>query len=94
MNSSYTYAKCKPNVLTDDGQRLFLQIRDRVKSLLKMAGAFRLQEAISESSGSSFDMIACVDRLVELGEIYELPRHAAVHPWNQNRIFTDGGYRP
>jgi len=90
----YTYAEYKPNVLTDDGQRLFLQIRDRVKSLLKIAGAFRLQEAVSESVGSSFDMLACVDRLVELGEIYELPRHESVCPWSQNRVFTDGGYRP
>jgi hypothetical protein len=39
-------------------------------------------------------MIACVDRLVELGEIHELTPHPKVYPWAQNRVFTDGGSRP
>lgn len=70
---SYQYKKEKPELFTDDGQRLFLQIRDHAQHLIKTAGAFQMEKAISAGrSGSSWTMMACVDRLVELGEIVEL----------------------
>jgi hypothetical protein len=39
-------------------------------------------------------MVACVDRLVELGEVVELTPHPKVFEVGQNRVFTDGGIRP
>ena len=62
---------------------MFLSIRDRVNSLLKQAGAVRMQEAISGETGSSWQMLACVDRLVELGEIREITGDVA----GQYRVF-------
>lgn len=91
---SYVYTEQKQGLLTDEGQRLFLKVRDKAKQLLKDAGAFRLQECISGFSGDSWQMIACLDRMVEIGEIIEVTPHSKVHHWAQNRIFTDGGYRP
>jgi len=90
---SYSYEAVKPQVMTDQGQRVFLKVRDRAKELLKLAGAFRLGEVISgiKEAGDTWELIACVDRLVELGEVVELTPHAKVYPWGQNRIFTDGG---
>lgn len=90
----YVYEEQRAGILTDNGQRLFLKIRDRAKRLLKEAGAFRLGACIEDCTGDSWQMIACVDRLVELGEIHELTPHPKVYPWAQNRVFTDGGSRP
>ena len=89
---SYNYTTEREALFTDDGQKMFIEIRDRVKHLLKVAGAFRMDQAIGGTSGSSWEMLACVDRLVELGEIVECthPNRAA----GQNRIFTDSGWNP
>lgn len=48
---------------------MFLRIRDHIGTLLKTAGAFKLGEAIANATGDSWTMLACVDRLEELGEI-------------------------
>lgn len=68
----YVYETEKAEIFTEDGQVMFLKIRDKVKQLLKLAGAVRMEEAISGNTGSSWTMVACVDRLVELGEITEV----------------------
>lgn len=81
----YNYATERHTVFTDAGQRQFLGIRDRSKSLLKTAGAFRLQEVIAGETGDSWRMLACVDRLVELGEIVEITTPGVP---GQFRIFT------
>lgn len=81
----YDYQKERAEIFTEQGQVTFLKIRDRVKYLLKTAGAFRMNEAISSATGSSWNHLACVDRLVELGEIIELKRPDA---WGQYRCFT------
>lgn len=94
--TGYQYKTERPKIFTEDGQRTFLKIRDAAKRLLEKAGAFRLQELMNDShaSGDSWTTLACVDRLVELGEVIELTPHPKVFGWAQNRIFTDGGYRP
>jgi hypothetical protein len=92
----YVYEQERSALFTDDGQRMFIKFRDAAKELLKEAGAFRMQELMNKShcGGSSFTMVACVDRLVELGEVVELTPHPKVFEVGQNRVFTDGGIRP
>ncbi len=68
----YDYEVEKKNVFTEDGQVMFLAIRDNIKYLLELSGAVRLEQAIKGISGDSFLMIACIDRLVELGELEEI----------------------
>ena len=70
--SLYNYGLQRANLFTDEGQRLFLLIRDKVHTLIAQSGAVRMQEIISSVSGDTWDMMACVDRLVELGEIREV----------------------
>lgn len=70
----YHYESMKPELFTDQGSRLFLQIRDRVHALLAESGAVRMQEVIAGSSGDSWEILACVDRMVELNEIREIPQ--------------------
>lgn len=81
---SYSYEVQKKELFTDEGQKLFLKIRDRVGELIETAGAFRQQEAFLGMTGSSWDMIACIDRLVELGEIVEIKRDC----WTQFKIYS------
>ena len=82
----YNYQELRSYVFTDEGQRLFLKIRDRMMKLIEEAGACRSGEVTNEFSGDSWNKIACIDRLVELGEIIEIenPRSSA----GQYRIFT------
>lgn len=81
----YNYAESKRNIFTDEGQRLFLAIRDKTEKLLKDAGAARCQEMVAGNTGSSWDMLACVDRMVELGEICEI---TASGVRGQDRVFV------
>lgn len=70
----YEYAKERDYIFTDDGQKMFLKIRDKANALCAIAGCASVEKAISECTGSNWHMFACVDRLVELGEfIYLLP---------------------
>ena len=68
----YYYESERSKLFTDDGQRMFIRVRDRVNALLAEAGAVRQQEAVSGVSGDSWTMLACLDRMVELGELREL----------------------
>lgn len=67
---SYSYETEKPNVFSEDGQEMFLRIRDWLKKSLAETGAARVGEIVRHAggSGSSFTMLACIDRLVELKE--------------------------
>jgi hypothetical protein len=82
---SYDYSTERKELFTENGQIHFLRVRDQVKQLLKHAGAFRF-DAISVQ-GSSWTTIACIDRLVELKEIIELPRVTG-EVWQQFKVYT------
>lgn len=82
----YKYKEQKKVVFTDEGQRMFLAIRNNVKRLINLAGAVDMESAMGDISGDSWERMACVDRLVELGEIREiLPRDTYVAA--QYRVF-------
>ena len=80
----YIYEQIKPELFTDGGQKMFLAIRDAAHKLLEKAGAFREAEVLAGICGNTWEMSACVDRMVELGEIIELKRDC----WEQYRVFT------
>lgn len=82
---SYQYEGERNKVFLESNQKMFLSIRDRARGLLDSAGAFNLASVIAGCSGDSWTMIACVDRLVELGEIKEVARE---HCAGQYRIFV------
>ncbi len=89
----YNYKTEKSELFTEEAQVLFLKIRDEASQLLRVAGCFRMQEAIRNCTGSSWQMFACVDRMVELGEIVEVTRGNEIS--EHYRIFTrpDGLYK-
>lgn len=82
---SYNYETEKKEIFTERGQRQFLSIRDNAHRLIELAGSARMDKIIAGQTGSSWTMMACVDRLVELGEIREAsPARCA----GQYRTFT------
>ncbi len=82
----YDYKKEKQRIFTEEGQVAFIKIRDKAKSLLESSGSFRIDALMTVLSGDTNIMLACVDRMVELGEIRELTQEKYV--WGQHRIFT------
>lgn len=87
MNEHYDYRRERPGLFTEEGQVMFLAVRDRAQELLKVAGAAQLGHMTSRIPGEGYQLIACVDRLVELGELFEIsiPRVAGQH-----RVFVSG----
>jgi len=81
----YNYQTERAKIFTEEGQETFLKIRDKVKLLLKQSGAVMLQNAISGVTGDSWMHLACVDRLVELGEIREITKDNVA---GQHRVFV------
>lgn len=81
----YDYQKEKVNIFTDDGQKMFLSIRDHTKAVLAKSGAITMGKAMSASSGSTWVMMACVDRMVELNELHEIKQDGCA---GQGRVFV------
>jgi hypothetical protein len=84
---SYSYEKMRPNVFTEDGQVTFLKIRDNAKTHIASAGAVSADRLTRGVTGDSWTMMACIDRLVELKELIEVPN--PISSWGQHRIFID-----
>ena len=61
-----------------------MAIRDHVKETLKRAGAITMAAAIV-GAGDYWTMMACIDRMVELCELREIPTNGA----GQDRIFVN-----
>lgn len=81
----YQYEVEKSRLFTEDGQVMFLKIRDNVDKLLNANGAVRSQEAMSGVTGDGWVMLACLDRLVELGELRRIYQE---HVAGQHQIFV------
>jgi hypothetical protein len=81
---NYKYAEIKPRIFTEENQVMFIKIRDNAHKLLKIAGAARMQELMI-GTGSTWEIMACVDRLVELGEIREITCGEVA---GQHRVFV------
>ena len=85
----YEYSTERAKLFTEEGQVMFLKIRDNVQRLLKEAGAVRAQEALGNVCGDGWTMLACLDRLVELREIRRVER--AHHVNAQDEIYVRAG---
>lgn len=81
----YNYQTEKQRIFTEDGQEMFLKIRDNVQRLIKQSGAVMMQNVINSVTGDSWMMLACVDRLVELKEIREITGSNVA---GQHRVFV------
>ena len=81
----YDYAIERPKVFTEDGVTMLLKIRDNTRSLIAKAGVARCDKMMAGCSGDTWHMLACIDRLVEMGEIHEIPN--PMSGAGQHRVF-------
>jgi hypothetical protein len=81
----YDYKEQKRSLFTESGTKMLLAVRDSVDQKLKLSGAVRSGEAISNVTGNSWTMLACLDYLVETGEIREITGSNAA---GQDRVFV------
>ncbi len=85
----YCYADERNKIFTEDGQVMFLSIRDTIPRITDESGACTIASAMCGQSGGVWQMLACVDRLVELGEIAIIENpHGKFH--QHNIIFRIG----
>jgi hypothetical protein len=84
MPEMYSYQSQRPFVFTEEGQKDFLKIRDKAKELLQKSGAVTSEKLLC-ITGDTWNMLACIDRLVELEELIEIPN--PVSRAGQHRIF-------
>lgn len=66
---SYNYETIKPQLFTEAGVEMLMKIKDQVGRLLFSAGAFTMEKVTRTVTGDSWLMLACLDYLVEKGEI-------------------------
>ena len=85
-----THEEVTDVIYTKEGQRPFLDIRDKVNELFRTAGTLRMADITTykedDPAQVAWFQIACVDRLVELGEIEEITSFVGDVP-PQNRVF-------
>lgn len=79
----YNYQKMRPTVFTEGGVMMLLSIRDRIRECCKMSGACQFANAMT--SGDTWEQLACVDYLVERGDIR---RVTPPDTPGQDQIFT------
>lgn len=84
----YEYRDLRSKLFTEEGTVMFMAIRDHVQKLLRDAGACTMGAAMRGTCGDTWTMMACVDRLVELGELREVDPNARVA--GQDRVFVGG----
>ena len=65
----YEYEKEKLALFTDEGQKSFIKIRDKAFELLDFSGAFCLEKILWIDSRDLWFHLACIDRMIELGDI-------------------------
>lgn len=80
----YSYKEQRDAIFTEQGQVLFLKMRDAVRKHLDTSGAVMAEKAMV--TGDSWEMLACLDRMVELGEIREVTGPDVM---GQHRVFVD-----
>jgi len=86
---SYDYETQKPNLLTPQGQKGLFEVRALADERIETAGAVTMTKATNGCSlPNSWDRLAAMDYLVELGELREIPQE---NVRAQDRIFVKGG---
>lgn len=87
----YDYAIERKHVFTEEGSKMLLQIRDTAKDLIAKAGVARCDKMMAKCTGDSWRMLACIDWLVETGDIIEIPNPTSGAAQHRVFITYEGG---
>lgn len=85
--TGYDYETEKPKLFTEEGPQVFIAFRDRAISVLNDSGAFMYERVERGVKGihDTWMGLACIDRMVELGEVEDLSPEGV---WRQHRIYA------
>ena len=88
---TYKYEDERANLFTEDGQVLFLAVRDAANQLLTIAGAFKADRALDAAVkklgvATNWGAYAVLDRMVELDELKEVTAKEKYFPGD--RVFV------
>jgi len=78
----YDYQTQRPFIFTEKGLKRLLQIRDHAFYLAEKAGAVRADKVMT---GDAWETLACLDFLVEQGDLIEITGSKV---FGQHRIFV------
>ena len=82
---SYDYKEQRQALLDDPkGMETLFQTRTKARAALELAGAFRADKVMAGPAMDAWTQLACLDYLVELGEIREIKQENC---FAQHRIF-------
>lgn len=86
---SYDYKILRPGIFTEEGVVRLTKIRDRARTLLKQAGAVSSGALLNtpQTTGDSWEMLACMDYLCERGTLREI---TGPNVAGQCRVFIAG----
>lgn len=79
----YKYEDMKSKILTEDGLDVYIKTSNLAKDLLNTSGSFMMSKVMK--SGDSWLIMACVDMMVERGEITEV---TSSNTAGQHRVFV------
>jgi len=82
----YDYQTQKKELFTPQGVKVLMEVRDKAKELLRVAGAFQSSKAFT--AGDTWDSMAALDWMVEQGELLEITDDNVV---GQHRVFVARG---
>ena len=81
----YDYKKERPGIFTEPGVETLIKLRENARALTEQAGAAQMGAIIRGVCGDTWLMLACVDYMVEKGELKEIQFGPCT---GQNRIFV------
>lgn len=84
----YDYQTELAKIFTPEGMDMLLTLRDNAAKLFETAGAARFDKLTRGLSGDSWTMLACLDYLVERGDMREV---TAPDVLGQHRVFVRCG---
>ena len=85
----YDYQKERPDIFTEQGQKMLTAIRDTSRGLFSFSGAALSEDMMKGVTGGSWTMLACIDYLAETGDVLEVKNpHSSA---GQHRIFIKKG---
>ena len=77
----YVYEIERAKVFSEEGQVMFLKVRDNMSRHCGLSGAVGYYRATEGLTGDSWTILACIDRLIELGEFECIYNKGAGQTW-------------
>ena len=87
----YNYEEYKLNLLDKEELRHFLKVRDIVKDEIDSVGMMVMGAVMIRACGDILKTMACVEMLVEIGEIIETTQKSET--WAQEREFIRNNFK-